>query len=77
MVKSHREFHDGKTMATSRVQPMAAERHGHDAAASSARSETWSLTVRDEAAFDPNDREIHFSGLPRTAEMWRVACTIT
>lgn len=66
-------FHDGGKMPTSRVQPMAAERHGHEAAASQARSETWSLTVRDEAAFDPNDREIHFSGLPRSAEMWRVS----
>lgn len=67
-------YHDADgSIPTSRVQPMAAERHGHEAAASSARSETWSLTVRDEAAFDPNDEEIHFSGLSRTAEMWRVS----
>lgn len=66
-------FHDGGTIPTSRVQPMAAERHGRDSAASSARSETWSLTVRDESAFDPNDEEIHFSGLSRTAEVWRVS----
>lgn len=67
-------YHDGpERIATSRVVPLAAETGKAGEAAKRTRSETWSLIVDDESAFNTSQDELHFSALPSTGAMWKVS----